>query len=206
MKHGTLGDFVGNHDSEILPELKERDQWMCWYFMRDDEGKLRKKPYPEPSCSNYYERGVAKYTDSENWRSYSGAKAVRSMYDEVDGIGFVLQEDDDFVVLDIDGCIESNELTPKCKNLVEDANSYTEISPSGFGLHIIMRGEIPLQGWTNEFGGFRVEIYDKFFITITENHLQNTPQKACKRQSFLNQLFSDYHISWPDPKFTSYWP
>ncbi|MFB6235484.1 MAG: hypothetical protein ABEH81_14030 [Halopenitus sp.] len=209
MKNRTsLSDFSEERSGELLPELKNTDQWMCWYYKSDKSGKFRKKPFPGPSTETLYEQGVAKYSDSRNWLTYTEALSLDRRKDQTDGIGFVLDKRDDFVVLDIDNCIttSTNGVPNSLKKLLADANSYAERSPSGEGVHILLKGDIPQQGWTEEREDFRIEIYDNFFITVTEDHIQGTSRKALSRQDFLDRLFQNHTISWPDPKFTSYWP
>jgi primase-polymerase (primpol)-like protein len=193
---------------ELLPNLKEQPQWLCWFSSLDSDGKFRKKPYPHSDSCSLYEEGVAKYTDQTNWLSYSEAITVQSEADRPLGIGFVLSEEDDFVVLDLDYCVErdSGELLKSAHDLVNQADSYAEFSPSRTGLHIITQGNISHQGWSNQLTGFRLEIYDKFFITVTQDHIATTPKSARQNQELLDNLYQEHSISWPDPKFTSFWP
>jgi len=208
MKDVPVNDGAYSDPDELLPELKSTRQWMCWYTQSERDGKFRKKPFPGPSSVSLYEPGVAKYSDSQNWLTYDEAIRLNQTERQTDGIGFVLDDEDDLVVLDIDNCVhaDGSEISAGATKLIAGANSYAEISPSGEGIHIILRGQIPPQGWTTETGNFRIEIYDKFFITVTEAHIRGTPPKALQRQPFLDELFQEYTISWPDPKFTSYWP
>lgn len=181
---------------------------MCWFSEPDKSGKFRKRPYPHDEECTLYEEGVAKYSEKENWLSYSRAQEVRQSSAEPLGLGFVLSEEDCFVLLDIDFCLSPTnmEMAKEAMDLVENATSYTEISPSGEGIHVLLKGDIQRQGWTKIDESLRIEIYDNFFITVTQNHVKGTPRSVERNQKFLNQLFQNHHISWPDPKFTSFWP
>jgi len=196
------------HHSELLPDLKDHSQWLCWYPKKDGDGKLRKKPFPHNDACSLYEQGVAKYSDKTNWLSYSEATTVQSETNMPLGLGFVLSEGDDFVVLDLDYCItkETIELVEPAFEFLNQSSTYAELSPSGTGLHILTKGDISRQGWSNEPDGFRIEVYNKFFMTVTQEHISGTPQVVKYNQEFLDHLFETYSISWPDPKFTSFWP
>jgi len=197
---------VPRHD--LLSGLKELPQWICWYSKIDSDGKLRKKPYPHDDSCTLYKPGIAKYSSRDNWLSYTKAREVQSKADIPLGIGFVLTERDELAVLDIDDCVdpESGEVCEEVLTFIKKSESYTEISPSGTGLHIIVKGHIPRQGWSNQPDGFKLEVYDKFFITVTMKHLDDTPTSVKPAQDFLRWIFEEYDISWPDPKFGSFWP
>lgn len=51
--------------------------------------------------------------------------------------------EDPFTGIDLDACLDPNtgEVTPRAAEIVKLLDSYTEISPSGRGLHIIVRGK-----------------------------------------------------------------
>ena len=55
------------------------------------------------------------------------------------GVGFVFTADDPFVGIDLDDCIENGELHPDAVEIVRQLDSYTELSPSGSGIHVIIR-------------------------------------------------------------------
>jgi putative DNA primase/helicase len=58
-----------------------------------------------------------------------------------DGIGLVLTEDDPYAAGDLDHCRDpqSGEIQPWAQAIVNRLQSYTEISPSGTGLRILLR-------------------------------------------------------------------
>jgi primase-polymerase (primpol)-like protein len=64
--------------------------------------------------------------------------------------------------------------------------SYTEISPSGTGFHIWIRGHIPVAIKRETF-----EIYSTLrYMTITENPTFNCPLANCQLQ--LNRIYEKY--------------
>jgi putative DNA primase/helicase len=113
----------------IPEELRLRPQWV----MHKD-----KVPYIAGGV------GKASSTDSLTWRSFEeAAKALES--GRYDGIGFVFSSGDPFAGVDLDNCRdpESGELKEWAAKTVEDFGGYAEVSQSGTGVHIIVRGKAP---------------------------------------------------------------
>jgi len=78
------------------------------------------------------------------------------------GVGFILTKDDPFVAIDIDHCLEGKVLTDEARDIIKALNSYTEISPSGTGIRIFVKGAIPRNIHK------AIEIYSHgFYVTVT---------------------------------------
>jgi putative DNA primase/helicase len=92
-----------------------------------------------------------------------------------DGLGYVFSPQDDYAGIDFDHCRDkaTGQLKYCAQVLLDYLSSYTEISPSGTGIHIIVRGKVPPGG--NAKGlpcGAKVEMYDQErFFTVTGAHL-----------------------------------
>ena len=111
-----------------LSVLTTRNNWLLWRW--EVVGTKRTKVPYQPGGR----KGSS--TDRATWSSYDAAVAAWSG-GGFDGIGFALE--DDIAAFDIDGCrdAETGLLHPWAANLVERADSYTEITPSGTGIRII---------------------------------------------------------------------
>jgi putative DNA primase/helicase len=171
-----------NEDS--IPEvLKSRPQWVAWKWeTKGDDGKPTKPPY------NIKTGKLAKSTDSATWAKFS--EVVAALKHGFDGIGYVLTPDDEIVFIDIDHAIDSEtgKLADEAQELVDRFDSYTEISVSGGGLHIFVRGKI--NGLRRKKGNF--EIYDsKRFFTVSGAHLQDTPAEILPRQDAIDGFYAD---------------
>jgi putative DNA primase/helicase len=150
-------------DHNVPVELRELDQWLVWrYEHRDD--KPTKVPY-DPKTGRR-----ASSTDSATWAPFEQAAGVAKL--GADGIGFVFTKDDPFCGVDLDDCREpaTGEIHPRALDLAKRLDSYVELSPSGTGLHIIVRAA--LDGGRNRTaktpwnGVF--EFYDRArFFTVT---------------------------------------
>jgi hypothetical protein len=81
-------------------------------------------------------------TKPSTWASFD--QAIRSLrkYPKYDGIGFVFSKDDPYTGVDLDHCIDP-ELLSWAREIVQSMDTYTEITPSGSGLHLICKGELP---------------------------------------------------------------
>ena len=62
-----------------------------------------------------------------------------------DGVGFVLSSGDPYAGVDLDGGRdpETGELAGWAAEIVGKLDSYTELSPSGKGLHVLVKGKVP---------------------------------------------------------------
>jgi hypothetical protein len=153
--------------------VKERAQWLNWRFDERD-GKVTKVPI----CPHTGE--LAAVDRPETWGTYE--EAVRAAREHgYDGVGFVFTEDDPYAGVDLDNCLdpESGEVEEWAKELIEQLNSYTELSPSGGGVHILVKAELPLGGRRKG----QVEMYDSGrFFTVTGRHLPGTPKRIVERQ------------------------
>src|SRR5215210_5613582 len=139
----------------IPEELRQRPQWLVWKLEQRD-GKPTKVPYIAGGV------GRASSTDSETWRTFEEAvQALRT--GRFAGIGFVFSSGDPFAGVDLDDCRdpETGELEEWAAEVIQDLDGYAEVSQSGTGVHIILRGKAP-----NKKRG-KVEAYssERYFAT-----------------------------------------
>ncbi len=74
-----------------------------------------------------------------------------------------------YVGIDIDHCIKDGVYSDLAKDVIALFQSYTEISPSGTGVHIICKGQLISSGKKNSQLG--LEVYDTGrYFTVTEKH------------------------------------
>ncbi|MCS3758274.1 phage/plasmid primase, P4 family [Salinibacter ruber] len=163
-----------NFDS-IPDALQKRDQWILWSTETRD-GDPTKAP-KQPGGA------YASSTDSDTWVPFPDARDAYASGD-FDGIGFVFDEEDPFVGVDLDGCVDGTDLTGGAWDVVKRLDSYTEGSPSGTGLHIICRGFVPDFGnRSSDVSGLKeLELYDQArYFTFTGRHLDGTPETVENR-------------------------
>jgi putative DNA primase/helicase len=121
----------------IPDELRRRVQWVNWRYARQGE-KWTKHPY------NPRTERKASSTDSMTWSRF---ETVFDAYTGggYDGVGFTFSSGDPYTGVDLDGVRdpESGELAAWAADIVRELDSYTELSPSGKGLHVIVKGKVP---------------------------------------------------------------
>lgn len=156
--------------SKIPDELKRLDQWVCVW----DGSKIPMRAF---------ERKGASAVDPASWAGFDQAAAAveAEVYDQ---IGFVFA-DNGIVGIDIDTGFEDRLMTPLCADIIKHCGSYTEVSRSGRGVHIFLKGVLPFPGKNNMAG---VEIYQskRFFIT--------TGKQICFDRIIENQAAVDYML------------
>lgn len=108
----------------------------------------------------------ASVSNSNTWCDFKTAyNAVLS--GKYANVGFVFTNCE-LVGIDIDNAFDENGvLNPDAAEVIERCQSYTEISRSGRGIHIILTGELPFSGRNN---GKKMEIYkDGRYFVLTGN-------------------------------------
>ncbi|MCA9335256.1 AAA family ATPase [Candidatus Saccharibacteria bacterium] len=159
-------------DKEIISHAVQtlaggRNQWVLWqYVEREDSDKPTKVPITK---GNKW----ADSSDPDTWLPYDVVKDAYYEYDDYEGIGIMF--DGSFVGIDLDDCLEDGVITdPLVEEFVDVADTYTEISPSGTGLHLYFKLTRPLRPKSNRHGKYEVYTTVRYF-TFTENlYNQNT--------------------------------
>src|SRR3954451_18989900 len=144
-------------------ELRERRQWVLW-ATRTRDGKPTKVPLRADDPGR-----PAKVDDDATWATYEAAIAGAARAD-VAGIGFVFTADDPFVGVDLDHVIAGGHLDPHAADIVRALDSYTEVTPSGTGLHVIVKAGVTgtRRRTSNTPWGGEFETYgDRRFFTVT---------------------------------------
>jgi hypothetical protein len=99
--------------------------------------------------------------------------------------------DDPYTGVDLDKCRvpETGTIEPWAQESITALNSYTEISPSGTGLHIIVQGQLP----PGRRRKGQTEVYDSDpYFTMTGEHLEGTPCSIEERDSALQRFCAKY--------------
>lgn len=172
-------------DSTQVPAvLQEAAQWVCWR-LEDRDGRPTKVPL-DPVTGNY-----ASVAEPATWRSFETAVAQYRRASDVAGIGFVFTADDPYVGVDIDDCREpaTGDLKDRAAEIIQRLASYTEVSPSGTGVHIIVRGAVPAGG--NRHGD--VEMYDRDrYFTVTGDRVPDASTSVEERGEKLRAIHAEY--------------
>ena len=87
----------------------------------------------------------------------------------------------------IAGTQESGRLTEEATGIFRDMFSYTEVSPSGTGVKIVVGGKLSTES-KNRKGGIEMYSVGRYF-TVTGMHLAGTPATVEERQDALLRLY-----------------
>lgn len=114
---------------ETLPEYVKENARFCLWRYENRNGKKTKVPY----------RTDDKRADSTKTSDFAPFADVLTALGNgrYDGIGMMVYGD--LSAVDIDDCVENGTLSDMAKDIVDTLDSYTEYSPSGKGIRIIVR-------------------------------------------------------------------
>lgn len=141
-----------------MQSLAESGQktWVNWRFEERD-GKKTKVPYTPQGTR-------ASSTDPKTWSTYEDVVGAVASFD---GIGIVFSGG--LLGIDLDHCIgEDGSLPPEIESFVDATKTYTEVSPSGNGLHLYIRLTEPMELVRNRSGHYECYTSGRFF-TVTGN-------------------------------------
>lgn len=124
----------------IPDELKDLKQWCC-FRLQKREDKMTKIPF------SAYDGSPAKSNDESTWSDFDTAVEAVERFN-LDGIGFFFKAP--YFGIDIDGVKEEIDRFHNddhedniVSEFIDMMCSYSEISISGTGIHIIAKGELP---------------------------------------------------------------
>lgn len=154
----------------MLEELIEIPQWVV---RRSDKIPLQSANGEKASVTN-----------SQHWSSFSAALACVKA-DSSLGLGFVITKDCPFSFIDLDDPKGDADIIKTQTKIYNAFDSYTERSPSGKGVHIIVRGKVP----TNKKKP-KIEVYSHDrYMTITGDMVRGPAIK--EDQELLTQLWQE---------------
>lgn len=178
----------------IPAELRTLQRWVCWRY--EDTGGP--KPAKVPHTTSGY------HTSAARKRHVTYAEvcdALSSRPDYFSGIGFVFAAGDGYTGVDFDNCLDEHGAfcNPWAETWVRRLNSYSEISPSGRGVKVIVRGHVP-----RALKQAQIEIYDRArYFTITARLLPGAPTTIRDTQAELDELFAALRPAATDVDTTS---
>lgn len=172
----------------IPSELRELPA-VLWRAEPRPDGKPSKVPYRVADPTRR-----ASSTDPSTWAMFADAieaySALVGIPDEtrgpIAGVGCVLTGFDGITCIDLDRVLdEAGNLDVRARTIVERCDSWGEISPSGRGLHVFVRGSVP-----RALKGEQIEVYSSArYICLTGHQWPGTPSTLRDQQAYLDHLF-----------------
>lgn len=151
--------------ANIPDEMKRENRWLVYRLEPAANNKKNKIPY-DPKTRH-------KANDPKLGVSFEEAKAA-VVRDGFSGLGFYVESP--FLAIDIDGCVDpvTGYVSEDAAKIIREVNSFSEISPSGTGIHVWARGTKP--GDACRRG---IEIYSsKRYLTVTGVQVPTTPREV----------------------------
>lgn len=157
----------------IPVELRLLKQWCLWRYEEIGAAKPTKVPYQ-------INGQLANVNEPSTWSTFEEVTNSISSYS---GIGFVFSDSDNYSFIDLDDTSGDTVAYDRQIKIYREFDSWSEVSPSGRGLHIIVKGTVP-SGRRRNF----IEVYSsQRYATFTGNVYNDKPIKDC--QSLLTQLW-----------------
>jgi putative DNA primase/helicase len=178
------------------------EQWLTWKRTTDDR-KVPRAPYTNPGQPD-------QYVNAQNADVWTDFETAHTWAQKLNGhqLAFTIRDRDkhpgeEFVLIDYDDARDpkTGKLHPTVRDHLTIAGSYADVSPSGTGVHILCRGELPDGVKTltdtlppNEmFPEATIEVYDSArYVAMSGSHLITTPTDIRPNQAFLDQLVDEY--------------
>jgi len=155
----------------IPADLAARQQWLLWKFeAKEGQAKPGKIPYYVSGGRRTGGQG-----DDRDRQRLATLAVVRRAFERGgwSGVGFAFLPDDGLIGIDIDGAIDpdSGQVSERCAAIIAACGSFTELSPSGKGVHIIVQGTTE----TNKSNDIGLEVFcGRQFFTFTANRFPGT--------------------------------
>lgn len=172
-------------DDALIPEdLMAHDHWVLWSYDLNEKGKWTKVPLYINEAGKI-RRSSSK--DPSKWMPYTFAAEQARIHGL--GVSFMTSSDevhgDPFLFIDIDLPADH----PEVRELIISLGTYTEISPSGQGVRMILRGKKP----TARCRRGPYEVYDTGQpLTITGNQVPGTNLLIAETGDAFDQFFATY--------------
>jgi len=171
--------------------LRILPHWLLWKYEPGKNGKPTKVPY---TIHGY----KASSTASHTWGKLD---EVRRVFESggYDGIGFVFTREAGITGVDLDHCRDqaTGQIDEWAAAIIAKLSSYTEVSPGGAGVHIVLRGLLPEKAKHKKAmpchqKDAAIELYcSERFFTCTGDRLQDTSAGVEDRQAVLDALYCE---------------
>ena len=149
-----------NKEQNILAEtFGEQKCWVNWKLITKKDGSKTKIPFDinnQPASS----------TDSTTWSTYEEVAKISQQ------IGIVFTQEQTLLGIDIDHCIVDGRIEHAKKEMIADlileADTYTEKSPSLSGLHLLLSITEPLSLIANKKEPFEIYTSGRYFTATNQ--------------------------------------
>lgn len=181
--------------NSIPTELKGSPNWVLWKLenKRDKTAKVDIDPEAgKPKLTKVPYQINGKRADSTNPDTWNKFEYIERAFirgnGTFSGIGFVFSEDMGIVGIDWDHVRnpETGEFDKEVLEEITSLGSYAELSQSGTGAHVLVKGKIP----GNKRRKDNIEMYSKNrFFVVTGKHIEGNPREIIENQKAIKNLY-----------------
>ncbi|MDR0532158.1 MAG: DNA primase [Oscillospiraceae bacterium] len=173
-------------ENRLPPDLAALPQWVCWRLEPDQKSNRDAKV---PYCPATGKR--ASPSNPATWATLADALNCAEKY-HYSGIGFMFTAESGVVGIDIDHCLTDGKPNSIAADILTHLPpTYIEISPSGTGLHIFLKGTLPPGGNRNSKNGVEMYAASRYF-TMTGNKYQGVVDNIAVDDGALEYIHSKY--------------
>jgi hypothetical protein len=148
----------------IPASMMSTPRWAPWRAVWNSKKQKYEKV---PHHARQPKRGLSNKS-TQGWGTFDQAMAAYLQNPKLfAGVGYLMTGPHGLVAIDLDHCVKGGEIQPWAAEVVAKLDSYTEFSPSGNGLRVMVQGAVD-RDWMNHERG--IEVYggvDARFVTIT---------------------------------------
>ena len=178
--------------SPLIEKYGAEKRWVNWRLITR-EGKQTKVPYVTKTKA-------ASSTDPKTWQTYEAVStAADNGSNEFDGVGIILH-DSKLCCIDIDHVVVDGKVVSpvadKILALLKAANSFTEISQSGTGLHIFIEVKTPFTPLVNKKAPFEIYTTGRYIATTGNSYHKNALPINSVEESELQAILSTTGYPW----------
>lgn len=171
--------------------LRALPRWVLWRY---EPRKKKTTKVPIIAATGRH----ASTTVASDWTTFEAACDALPKTPGCAGLGFVFTQEDGFVGIDLDACVDSDgDMSSSADGIVRSFGTYAEFSPSGTGVKLILRGKKPTADCRSKKveGMKEIEIYEwGRFFTITGAPVPGSAADVTDAQDALDDLCEEL---WP---------
>ncbi len=185
---GASPTYLDVH-AETIPAALQALPAVLWRATPNGTPKADKVPYqvadPDRTASSTWCPTWGRFGDAlDAYQLLRAPYRDHPTHGPLAGLGLVLLRPAEIVCIDLDRVLRDGVLDPRAQRIVTAGNSWTEISPSGTGLHIFGYGCL-----ARAIKGVGVEVYTTArFMALTGHHWPGTPATLRVLQPYLDRL------------------
>lgn len=182
-------------DSPLITKFGKEKRWVNWKLEKLSDDKTTKIPYMTKTRK-------ASSTDPNTWKTYDeAATALDNGSNNFSGIGIILH-DAKLLCIDIDHILKDGKIYhPQAKKILEllkAANTFTEVSQSGTGLHIFFQADKPFVPLANKKAPFEIYSKERYIATTNKPYGKVLPVRTLDHTEIL-QLLEIIGYPWSTP-------